>query len=124
MGDMQGVVNNANYQHYLEHTRHEFLETLGESFAQWSEQKIFPMVAKIQMEYKKSLSGGDSFISKLYMKRRGARYIFFQDIYRESDNALCVKAEVDVIIVVNGVLSRGDEFEYIFAPYIIDEDNK
>ena len=23
--DLQGIVNNANYQHYLEHTRHEFL---------------------------------------------------------------------------------------------------
>ncbi|NSW95739.1 MAG: acyl-CoA thioesterase, partial [Bacteroidales bacterium] len=23
--DLQGVVNNANYQHYLEHARHEYL---------------------------------------------------------------------------------------------------
>ena len=22
--DLQGIVNNANYQHYIEHTRHEF----------------------------------------------------------------------------------------------------
>ena len=25
--DLQGIVNNANYQHYLEHTRHEFLSS-------------------------------------------------------------------------------------------------
>ena len=27
--DLQGIVNNANYQHYLEHTRHEFLLSTG-----------------------------------------------------------------------------------------------
>ena len=32
--DLQGIVNNANYQHYLEHARHEFLLSLGVSFAQ------------------------------------------------------------------------------------------
>ena len=26
--DLQGIVNNANYQHYLEHTRHEFLTSV------------------------------------------------------------------------------------------------
>ena len=25
--DGQGIVNNANYQHYTEHTRHEFIES-------------------------------------------------------------------------------------------------
>ena len=32
--DLQGIVNNANYQHYLEHTRHEFLTSTGVSFAE------------------------------------------------------------------------------------------
>ena len=27
--DLQGIVNNANYQHYIEHTRHEFLTSTG-----------------------------------------------------------------------------------------------
>ena len=30
--DMEGIVNNANYQHYLEHTRHEFLAASGIPF--------------------------------------------------------------------------------------------
>ena len=38
--DLQGVVNNANYQHYMEHTRHEFLESLGENFGQLHEQGV------------------------------------------------------------------------------------
>ena len=32
--DLQGIVNNANYLHYMEHTRHEFLRHNGISFAQ------------------------------------------------------------------------------------------
>ncbi|MGL4327440.1 MAG: acyl-CoA thioesterase, partial [Tannerellaceae bacterium] len=38
--DLQGVVNNANYQHYLEHTRHEFWESLGENFGEMHKQGI------------------------------------------------------------------------------------
>ena len=34
--DLQGVVNNANYQHYLEHARHEFLISRGCQFCQAS----------------------------------------------------------------------------------------
>lgn len=37
--DLQGIVNNANYQHYLEHTRHEFLISVGISFAALHEQE-------------------------------------------------------------------------------------
>ena len=36
--DMQGVVNNAVYQNYLEHTRHEFLKSRGLDFARLTEQ--------------------------------------------------------------------------------------
>ena len=36
--DLQGIVNNANYQHYIEHTRHEFLSSVGVSFAQLHQQ--------------------------------------------------------------------------------------
>ena len=30
--DLEGIVNNANYQHYMEHTRHEFLLQAGMSW--------------------------------------------------------------------------------------------
>ena len=42
--DLQGIVNNANYQHYLEHTRHEFLLSTGVSFAALHEQGVDPVV--------------------------------------------------------------------------------
>ncbi|MEG1616429.1 MAG: acyl-CoA thioesterase [Bacteroidales bacterium] len=116
--DMQGVVNNAVYQNYLEHTRHEFIDSLGESFRVLTENNITPMVAKAEIEYKVSLRSGDSFISRLYLKRKGPRYLFFQDIYRKSDEKLCVKAQIQIISVVNGRLTRGDEFATVFAPFL------
>jgi acyl-CoA thioester hydrolase len=35
--DLQGIVNNANYQHYLEHARHEYLLSEGLSFTKFHE---------------------------------------------------------------------------------------
>ena len=36
--DLQGIVNNANYQHYYEHTRHQFLLENNISFAKLHEE--------------------------------------------------------------------------------------
>ena len=35
--DIEGIVNNANYLHYTEHTRHRFLKHAGLSFARMHE---------------------------------------------------------------------------------------
>ena len=80
--DLQGIVNNANYQHYLEHTRHEFLTSTGISFAALHEQGVDPVVARISMAFKTPLRSGDVFLSKLYLKKEGIKYVFYQDIYR------------------------------------------
>ena len=42
--DMQGIVNNAIYQHYLEHARHEYLLSHGLSFAEMTRQGIVIVV--------------------------------------------------------------------------------
>ena len=38
--DSQGIVNNANYLHYLEHTRHEFCQQAGVSFRDMQREGI------------------------------------------------------------------------------------
>ena len=102
--DLQGIVNNANYQHYLEHTRHEFLLSAGVSFAGLHEQGVDPVVARINMAFKTPLRSGDEFVSKLYMKKEGIKYVFYQDIFRVSDG--------------NGRLSDSELFDRLFAPYL------
>lgn len=103
--DLQGIVNNANYQHYLEHTRHEFLLSTGVSFAGLHEQGVDPVVARINMAFKTPLKSGDEFISKLYMKKEGIKYVFYQDIFRKSDDKVVIKATVETVCLVNGRLS-------------------
>lgn len=113
--DIQGVVNNANYQHYLEVTRHEFLESLGVKFQDWHDQGIDVMVSKITISYKSSLRGGELFVSYLNLHRDGVRYVFEQEIRRKDGGQLCVKANVECVCLVNGKLTRGDEIADILA---------
>ena len=53
--DMQGIVNNANYQHYMEHARHEFLLSAGKGFTDLREQGIECVVRHVDIEYRVSL---------------------------------------------------------------------
>lgn len=115
--DIQGIVNNANYQHYFEHTRHEFLETKGVSFSALHNQGIDAVVVKIEMAFKASLHPAETFVSKLYLKKEGIRYVFYQGIYRTSDNRLCVSAKVDNAILVNGKLGFCEALDNIAAEY-------
>ena len=119
--DLQGIVNNANYQHYLEHTRHEFLCSLGVSFAELHQQGVDPVVARINMAFKTPLKSGDEFISRLKVKKEGIKYVFLQDIFRKSDNKIVVKATVETVCVVNGKLSDSPLFQEIFAPFFDHE---
>ena len=116
--DLQGVVNNANYQHYMEHARHEFLESMGENFGRLHDEGIDAMVAKVQIEYKLPLVSGDRFVVGINIKRQGAKLLFMQDIYRLSDGKLCTKGCVETICVQNGRLTRGELFDRIFARYL------
>jgi len=109
--DMQGVVNNAVYQSYLEHARHEYLLSKASSFQELTEKGILLMVSRIEMDFKRSLSSRDSFAVKLRTERSGVKLIFFQDIFRLSDHALCLKAKVEVIAKINDKLSRGEVFD-------------
>ena len=120
--DIQGVVNNANYQHYLEHARHEFLEHIGGSFSQMHNQGFDPMVTKITMEYKRPLRGGDRFVVCINLQRKGAKLIFIQDIYNLADGALVLKGEVDVICLKDGRLTRGEVFDEMFNGYLTKND--
>lgn len=109
--DIQGVVNNAVYQNYLEHARHEYLLSKGFSFEELTKDGVLLMVSRIEMDFKRSLTSRDVFNVKIRTERQGIKLIFFQDIYRIADDAICLKAKVEVISKINDKLSRGEIFD-------------
>ena len=115
--DLQGVVNNANYQHYLEHTRHEFLESVGENFGAMHDKGIDAFVSRVEIQYRNPLRSGDSFISKLNIRKNGPKLVFEQDVYRKSDGVIAVKGIVETVIVDNGKLTRGEYFDDIIKRF-------
>lgn len=116
--DLQGIVNNANYQHYIEHTRHEFLLSAGISFADLHQKGIDPVVARLSMAFKTPLKSGDEFVSKLWLKKEGIKYVFYQDIYRLPDEKVVIKATVETVCLVNGRLAECELLHLKFAPYL------
>ncbi|WP_281676828.1 acyl-CoA thioesterase [Porphyromonas endodontalis] len=108
--DLQGVVNNANYQHYMEHTRHEFLESLGENFGALHEAGIDAFVYKVSITYKKSLRSGDRFTSAINCRKKGVKLIFDQYILFP-DGTVSAQGEIETVAVQNGVITRGEVFD-------------
>jgi acyl-CoA thioester hydrolase len=101
--DIQGVVNNAHYQHYLEHARHEYLITKGISFAKLHEEGIDLIVSKVEIDYIYPLRSMDKFIVTVDIQREGnVRLAFIQKILRIPDNKLIVKGKVTGVATKNG----------------------
>ena len=111
--DIEGIVKNANYLHYIEHTRHLFLRSLGASFADLHKQGIDAVVARINMQYKTPLRCDDEFFSRLNVHKEGVRFIFDQDIYRAADEQLCFRAKVELVVMVNGRLAVNSPYDEI-----------
>ncbi len=109
--DLQGVVNNANYQHYMEHTRHEFLESLGENFGDMHERGMDAFVSRVEIQFKHSLRSGERYLSCLNVRKEGVKLVFEQEIYQLPSHTLAVKGTVDTVLVENGKLTRGDYFD-------------
>lgn len=119
--DLQGIVNNANYQHYTEHARHEFLLTAGISFADMHDRGIDAVVARIAMAFKTPLRSGDEFVCRLRVRREGIRYVFLQDIFRLPDEKLALKCQVDTVCLVDGRLGQCPELDTLMEPYLDKE---
>jgi acyl-CoA thioester hydrolase len=116
--DIEGIVNNANYLHYAEHTRHLFLKRCGLSFAEMHSRGIDAVVARMNLQYKTPLRCDDEFISRINLKKEGIKYVFYQDIYRASDEKLCFRGKIELVCIVDGRLAASEDYDKAFAEYL------
>lgn len=100
--DIQGIVNNAVYQNYLEHCRHKFLNSIGLDFNQLHADGIDGVVIRAELDYKFPLLPGDVFYVRLKVKKQGKlRIMFDQQIVRKSDEKLMVNARITTVLTKN-----------------------
>lgn len=115
--DLQGVVNNANYQRYMEHARHEFLESLGDNFSKMHDDGYDAMVARVDISYKQPLRSGDRFWVGLNYRKEGVRLVFDQDVIIMESRQIAAKGTIHTVVVKDGQLTRGEYIDKLIADY-------
>lgn len=116
--DSEGIVNNAIYLHYLEHTRHAFVKQEGIPFGNMTSDGLVPVVRRMTIDYHTPLHSGDVMLSRLWVEREGARFIFYQDIFKRDGGDLVVRAVVTIVCMENnGRINRGDELAARLSKY-------
>jgi len=101
--DLQGIVNNAVYHHYLEHARHEFLISRNIDFSALHGQGNDLIVTRVEIDYKYPLKSRDKFKVTLRVKKEGPlKVIFEQTIVRLPDRKMIVEATVTGVCLKDG----------------------
>ena len=79
--DSFGVINNAVYQNYLEHTHYQFLESQGLKLTAYFEQGLSTVITKAEIEFRSSLLSRDDFVVSLRLALLSkVKFIFLQEI--------------------------------------------
>lgn len=93
--DMEGIVNNAVYLNYLEHTRHAYLKHKGFDFVALTQKGIHLVVIRIEADYLHPLRSGNRFYVTASAERISKlRFGFTQDIFRLPDNKPILRSKV------------------------------
>lgn len=106
-----GSATNAVVQSYLEVTRLEFMESVGESFRHLHQKGIDLMVARIDLKFMRPMRSSHKYHSMMDVRQEGPRAIFSQEIRSNVTNKVCVKAQCEIVVIVDGVLEMGSIIE-------------
>ena len=90
----------------------------GISFAQMQEKGVIPVLNRVEIDYKTPLRSGDRFVSKLWVERKGARFVFHQDLFKTDTGESVVSAVVSCVCLSDGKLDRGDMLAEVFKKHL------
>ena len=85
--DMQGIVNNAVFQNYLETARHDFLLSRDVDFADLIARGVIVIVTRAELDYKKPLRSGDFFDVTVTAEQVSRLKIAFKQTIRLQENS-------------------------------------
>jgi len=86
--DMNGHVNNANYLHYLEYARHEYLKAVGFDFKGSLEAGYGLFVTRVEIDYKRPAVLDDALTVESVPVKKGAVSGVMAQAIRRGDELL------------------------------------
>jgi len=115
--DIEGIVNNAVYMQYLEHTRHIYLKLKGFDFVVLTKSGINLVVIRSEVDYLYPLRSGDQFYATASLERISKlRFGFSQDIFRLPNSKPILKAKIfGTSLNADGAPKYFKELEGLFA---------
>ena len=97
--DLQGIVNNANYFHYLEQSRHEFLNENNIDFQKAHDEGFDLVVSAMDVKFIKALKPRDLVEITVNFSVEGKlRYVFNQEIHRVGNGLTGINDEKELIL--------------------------
>lgn len=109
------VVWHGNYVKYLEDGREDFGEKFGLQYLKIFDNGFTAPVVDMKLQFKQSISVGDSIIVEtIYKPTKAAKIIFDYNIYKKSDNSLVLTAQTTQVFMDldgNLELSNPDFYE-------------
>lgn len=101
--DIQGIVNNAIYFHYLEYARQRFLQSLGFEFVRLHQAGIDPVVVRVELDYLSPLRSGDRIQITVRPAVKGRlRLLFYQEILKIPCQTPILRGLVTATCLVQG----------------------
>lgn len=98
--DLQGVVNNAVYQQYLEHARHQFLQAHGLNFAALTQAGVHLMLTRTELNFKAPLKPDMAFYVTVQVTQLSRlKFEFLQSICLQHTDKEMVQASAHGVAV-------------------------